>query len=231
MFIDKELRKDDWSGLVVHFPGIDHLAHMGGAHSPYMHNKQQEMDDVVNNVYRSIQKSSHLNKTLLVLLGDHGMNDLGEHGGNTVAELSTALLFISPHLKALPSIRDEDGIEAETDRPYHYFSSVSQLDIVPTISGLLGLPIPRDNLGSFIPDFLPLWKTIDERRSLILQNLIQLKHGAAIEEDYHDCENNLLTTECLQKHIDASSRGGNLADEVSLLSKVIINPNIQPARK
>ncbi|KAJ5298090.1 hypothetical protein N7508_008339 [Penicillium antarcticum] len=231
MFIDKELKNDDWSGLVVHFPGIDHLAHMGGAYSPYMQAKQREMDDVVNNVYRSIQKEPHLNKTLLVLLGDHGMNDLGEHGGDSVEELSTALLFISPQLQVLPSVYDRLAEERKIGNRYQYFNSMGQLDIVPTISGLLGLPVPRDNLGSFIPDFLPLWKTPEERRLLILQNIIQLSHGVANQDHQVECENSTLTVDCLWEHIGTSRRGHNVDDELSLLFMVIDNPDMHLVRK
>lgn len=195
---------------------------MGGAHSPHMHTKQQEMDSIVHKVYRSIQTNAHLNKTLLVLLGDHGMNDVGEHGGNSVEELSTALLFISPHLQALPPIPDRDATKKKADSIYQYFSPVHQLDIVPTISGLLGLPVPRDNLGSFIPNLLPLWTTIEEQRLLILQNMIQLQHAALIQDHHVECGNNTLTDDCLQQYMGVSAHGHNLNHELSVLSKVII---------
>jgi ethanolaminephosphotransferase len=229
-FIDKELSKDDWSGLVVHFPGLDHLAHMGGAYSPYMHSKQQEMDEVVQKVYRSIETEPHLDKTLFVLLGDHGMDDLGQHGGDSVEELSTALLFISPRLQALPRARDAPK---SLGNPYSYFGSVHQFDLVPTISGLLGLPVPRNNLGGFIPDLLPLWKETGARRSLIRQNLFQLGHGAgqqkneAATQDYQaDIQTHAFALNRLQGNASLVPQAPQLADEISLLSQVSINPDM-----
>lgn len=136
---------------------------MGGAYSPYMHSKQQEMDEVVRKVYRSILRETYLDRTLLVLLGDDGMDDLGQHGGDSVEELSTALLFISPHLQSLYPAQDESVASKGSGNPYKYFGYVNQLDIVPTISGLLGLPLPLNNLGSFIPDLLPLWESLEAR--------------------------------------------------------------------
>lgn len=192
-YIDEELPNDDWSTMVVHFPGIDHVGHMDGADSPHMHQKQGEMDEVVKNIYNSMTTSPHLSSTLFVLLGDHGMNDQGEHGGNSAGETSAALLFLSPRLQGLlrgphayiPPNRGEGR--------FQYYNSVSQLDIVPTISGLLGLPMPRDNLGAFIPDFLPLWETTEKQLWLLWQNGAQLGMS-----------------------IDAS----NLTDSLSLLSTV-----------
>jgi ethanolaminephosphotransferase len=209
-FIDKELQKQDWSALVVHFPGLDHLAHMGGAYSPYMHSKQQEMDQVVRKVYRSIERETPPDRTLLVLLGDHGMDDLGQHGGDSVEELSTALLFISPLLQTLHPAQDESVASQGSGNPYKDPGHVSQLDIVPTISGLLGLPLPLDNLGSFIPDFLPLWESLEDRRLLIRQNLAQLGMSYNTNASILDPQEGI-------------SQGLDLAKEVSLLSMVSIH--------
>lgn len=213
-FIDKELQKQDWSALVVHFPGLDHLAHMGGAYSPYMHSKQQEMDEVVRKVYQSIERETSLDRTLLVLLGDHGMDDLGQHGGDSVEELSTALLFISPHLQTLHPAQDESFASQDSGNPYKGPGHVSQLDIVPTISGLLGLPLPLDNLGSFIPNLLPLWESLEDRRLLVRQNLAQLGHGDRMSYN---------TNALILDPQEGISQGLDLAKEVSLLSMVSIN--------
>lgn len=213
-FIDKELQKQDWSALVVHFPGLDHLAHMGGAYSPYMHSKQQGMDQVVRKVYQSIERETSLDRTLLVLLGDHGMDDLGQHGGDSVEELSTALLFISPHLQTLHPAQDESFASQDSGNPYKGPGHVSQLDIVPTISGLLGLPLPLDNLGSFIPNLLPLWESLEDRRLLVRQNLAQLGHGDRMSYN---------TNALILDPQEGISQGLDLAKEVSLLSMVSIN--------
>jgi phosphatidylinositol glycan class O len=55
---------------------------------------------------------------------------------------------------------------------------VPQVDIVPTLSLLLGLPIPFSNLGSVIPDLFnhcPWWKT-DVSRERQLYHAIQALH-------------------------------------------------------
>lgn len=116
--------------------------------------KQHEMDGIVNQIYEAMTTQDHLQSSLLVLLGDHGMNDAGNHGGSAPGETSPALVFISPKLKTIGS-----GFKspAEFKDDFQYYYTVEQSDIAPTLGALLGFPIPRNNLGAFIPHFLPFW--------------------------------------------------------------------------
>lgn len=118
--------------------------------------KQEEMDGIVSQIYTAMESEKHLCSTLLVLAGDHGMNDAGNHGGSAPGETSPALIFISPKIKEVFA-----GIEspAPFQEDFQYFWTVEQSDIVPTLGALLGFPIPRNNLGVFITNFLPFWKT------------------------------------------------------------------------
>jgi ethanolaminephosphotransferase len=123
--------------------------------SPNMIPKQKEMDGIVEEIYTAMDRFDHLKSTLLVLCGDHGMNDGGNHGGSAPGETSPALVFMSPKLKSLSS-----GLESPTSprQDYEYYKMVEQSDIAPTLAGLLGFPVPQNNLGVFIVDFLPLWE-------------------------------------------------------------------------
>ena len=116
--------------------------------------KQLEMDGIVNQIYDSMLVKDYLNSTLLVLCGDHGMNDAGNHGGSAPGETSPALVFISPKFKAIT-------IGFDTPAPFQddfqYYNTIEQSDIAPTLGALLGFPVPRNNLGAFIPEFLPFW--------------------------------------------------------------------------
>ena len=116
--------------------------------------KQHEMDGVVRQIYEAIRTEASLNSTLLVLAGDHGMNDAGNHGGSAPGETSAALVFISPKLK---TITLGSQSPAPFDKEYRYHTSVEQSDIAPTLGALLGFPVPRNNLGAVIPNFLPFW--------------------------------------------------------------------------
>lgn len=63
--------------------------------------KQREMDEIVARIYSRIQVNDLANatSTLFILLGDHGMNEVGNHGGSSYGETSPALIFISKSLQ------------------------------------------------------------------------------------------------------------------------------------
>ncbi len=118
--------------------------------------KQREMDEIVQQIYQAIEENSHLNSTLLILCGDHGMNDAGNHGGSSPGETSTALVFISAVFKDYTK-----GTRCPTNSndEFEFYKTIEQSDIVPTLAGLLGFPVPRNNLGVFIPEMLRLWQS------------------------------------------------------------------------
>lgn len=115
--------------------------------------KQHEMDAVVNEIYTAMRQKQHLQSTLFVLCGDHGMNEAGNHGGSSAGETSPALLFMSPKFEKLGG--RESPVEPSDDM--RYYQTVEQADIAPTLAGLLGIPIPLNSLGVFIADFLEMW--------------------------------------------------------------------------
>jgi ethanolamine phosphate transferase 2 subunit G len=116
--------------------------------------KQKEMDGIVQQMYTTIESQKHLANTLLVLCGDHGMNDAGNHGGSAPGETSPALVLMSPKLRKIST-----GLQSPIapGDEFQFYTTVEQSDIAPTLGGLLGFPVPRNNLGNFITDFLPFW--------------------------------------------------------------------------
>ena len=116
--------------------------------------KQVEMDIIVQRLFEAIEVDSSLQSTLLVLCGDHGMTDAGNHGGAAESETSPALVFLSPKLRRINGSFVSPA--SPIDGSFQYYSSVEQSDIAPTLAGLLGFPVPLNNLGVFIPEFLRL---------------------------------------------------------------------------
>lgn len=94
-----ELEQPDWNAMILHYLGLDHIGHKSGPLSPNMFPKQREMDGIVEIIYEAMRSLPHLENTLLVLAGDHGMNSAGNHGGSAEGETSPALVFISPKLR------------------------------------------------------------------------------------------------------------------------------------
>lgn len=140
-----------------------------------MPSKQREMDSIVHEIYRAMEQHSHLQSTVLVLLGDHGMNEAGNHGANSAGEVSTALTFISPKFKNVfkgfpsPQKQSED---------FRYYSLVDQSDVAPTLAALLGFPIPKNSLGAIIPEMLDMWTNRTDRYRLLQRNAEQIQRIA-----------------------------------------------------
>ncbi|KAK2605313.1 hypothetical protein N8I77_008161 [Diaporthe amygdali] len=166
-----ELQNDEWNTMVLHYLGLDHIGHKGGPRSSNMLPKQTEMDGIVEQIYAAIESQPHLESTLFVLLGDHGMNDAGNHGGSAPGETSPALVFISPKMKSLKTRFD---VPLEVQEDFEYYSVVEQSDLAPTLGALLGFPVPKNNLGAFIVDFLPFWSSKDDQIQILMRNAEQI---------------------------------------------------------
>lgn len=135
-----ELERDDWDLLIAHFLGVDHVGHTHGPSSVFMTQKLDEMNGVLTDMLRALPEDD----TLLAVLGDHGMSADGNHGGASDDETGAALFLYSKQ----PLVASGDEFRDVVDQ---WGSEVPQVDLVPTIALLCGLPIPFGNLGSVIP--------------------------------------------------------------------------------
>ncbi|KAI0506792.1 alkaline-phosphatase-like protein [Xylaria bambusicola] len=169
--IDNEMRNDDWNTMVLHYLGLDHIGHKTGPRGQHMIPKQREMDAIVRRIYEAMESHEHLHSTLLILCGDHGMNDAGNHGASSPGETSAALVFASPKLKAISA---DAKAPAEFNEDFQYYHTVEQSDLAPTLAALLGFPVPKNSLGSFIVDFLPLWPAFHDRLQILKRNARQI---------------------------------------------------------
>ncbi|KAJ4391371.1 major facilitator super transporter protein [Gnomoniopsis smithogilvyi] len=198
--ITDELQNDDWNTMVLHYLGLDHIGHKGGPRSTNMLPKQIEMDDIVERIYTAIESQHHLESTLMVLLGDHGMNDAGNHGGSAPGETSPALVFLSPKLKSLGRTFE---VPMEAHEDFRYYSVVEQSDLAPTLGALLGFPVPKNNLGAFISDFLPFWPSKYDQVQILMRNAEQILTimTASFGEELFDAA--ASNDFCLRKETDA----------------------------
>ncbi|KAK5121940.1 hypothetical protein LTR85_004512 [Meristemomyces frigidus] len=177
--VPEELERDDWNGMIMHYLGLDHIGHKTGPNGPNMLPKQREMDGIVRQIYEAMEtKEQHAN-TLLVLAGDHGMNAGGNHGGSGPGETEPALLFASPKLKQRSRRTEYQCPTApKAGTEFHYYRKVEQSDIVPTLAGLMQLPVSKNSLGVFIHELAGLWPNIKDGVQLLHQNGKQIKRIA-----------------------------------------------------
>ncbi|TFK51362.1 hypothetical protein OE88DRAFT_1680095 [Heliocybe sulcata] len=166
-----------WDFIIAHFLGVDHAGHRVGPDHPTMKAKLAQMNEVLSRVVEQLDE-----ETLLVLLGDHGMDRRGDHGGDGGLETSCGVWIyskgaaLSDPAASLP----EHLLEAGSFPGMAYqHRGIQQIDLVPSLSLLLGLPVPFNNLGTVIPELF--WR--DTEGSLYNQ---ALELNAAQIETYLD---------------------------------------------
>ncbi|TKX27537.1 GPI ethanolamine phosphate transferase-like protein [Elsinoe australis] len=131
-----------WDVIFGHYLGVDHAGHRYGPDHPAMSSKLKEMNDVFTRMMDAID-----DRTLLVVMGDHGMDSKGDHGGESDDEIEAAIWLYSKKRAFGRRFDGPQGVPATAkERP------VRQIDLVPTLSLLLGLPIPFNNLGKPIDE-------------------------------------------------------------------------------
>ncbi|XP_077319272.1 GPI ethanolamine phosphate transferase 3, catalytic subunit isoform X1 [Lithobates pipiens] len=124
----------DWDVVIAHFLGVDHCGHKHGPDHPETAKKLTQMNQMISSLIEHLDDN-----TLLVVAGDHGMTDTGDHGGDSEKEVTAALfLYSKAPLFAKQLLEDPEA--------------VPQVNLVPSLALLLGVPIPYSNLGALISD-------------------------------------------------------------------------------
>ena len=135
-------RSGEWDIVIGHLLGVDHAGHRYGPNHAAMTAKLQQMNTFIKELSETIDDD-----TVLIVMGDHGMDGKGDHGGESEDEVQAALWMYSKkpffgrtqaEFKFPPATAKE--------RP------VNQIDLVPTLALLLGIPIPYNNLGQPIEE-------------------------------------------------------------------------------
>jgi phosphatidylinositol glycan class O len=158
--------------LIGHFLGVDHVGHRLGPDHPSMFAKLEQMNKVLTRVVEMLDDD-----TLLVVLGDHGMDRTGDHGGDGELETSSGLWIYSKGrpltdtrhstLPPPPQALLRTSVFPGTTVPHR---SVQQIDLVPSLSLLLGLPVPFNNLGTVIPELF--WR--DREGTTLLAQALEI---------------------------------------------------------
>ncbi|XP_041475171.1 GPI ethanolamine phosphate transferase 2-like [Lytechinus variegatus] len=175
--VEPALKSSDWDTIILHYLGLDHIGHLGGPYSPLVKPKLREMDNILKMIHQTLLKQDVDNSlpSLLVLCGDHGMSEAGSHGGASKGEVLTPLVFISSAYSGGKGLQVTD-------------IDVQQIDLAPTLSLLLGHPIPQNSLGCAITQVLNGSLTMREQLRALQINGYQLmavhqKNAGKSDED------------------------------------------------
>jgi hypothetical protein len=173
------LKSGEFDVIIAHYLGLDHCGHKFGPSHPACGQKLLQYEEIIKRTISDLSEDS-----LLVVMSDHGMTDEGDHGGISARELSSVLFFYSKqkrwndtNFSKISKFRNNEISALDLnffDQPDKIdINTVEHIDFCPTISLLMGLPIPFGNLGKIIPEifsFLPLQQVIE----LMQANLKQI---------------------------------------------------------
>jgi len=160
-----------WDVIIGHGLGVDHVGHRVGPDTPTMTTKLEQMNDVLTRVVERLDQD-----TLLVVLGDHGMDTRGDHGGDGELETSPGMWIYSKGVPLAGSALSEIPVSLLSTATFPgapvAHRHIQQIDLVPTLSLLLGLRIPFNNIGVVIPE---LFSRGEEYRKALRTNAAQVK--------------------------------------------------------
>lgn len=78
--------KEKFDFMLVHMIGVDCAGHTYGSRSPQIERKLLDTETFIEEVIRLMDQD-----TTLVVFGDHGMTEEGNHGGDTLLEMRTGV--------------------------------------------------------------------------------------------------------------------------------------------
>ena len=129
------LLKDDQMDLIlIQFTSLDFVADQLGGTSETYRTAALRLDDYIGQISRAM----NLGTSTLIILGDHGHLSSGGHGGTEIEVIQQ------------PIVINGQGIT-----PGQY-SLISQTDIAPTVTALLGLAAPPISQGRILFEMLDL---------------------------------------------------------------------------
>ncbi|XP_045502273.1 GPI ethanolamine phosphate transferase 3 [Colias croceus] len=133
-----ELKQDDWTLLLAHYLGVDHAGHRYGPNHPEMTRKLNETNNRLEKIIDALPSDA-----ILYVIGDHGMTETGDHGGETKAERTAALFaYYKGGLAG-------EGSDIEIGR------EIQQTDLAPTVTAVIGSAPPAPSLGNVLMPLLP----------------------------------------------------------------------------
>jgi predicted AlkP superfamily pyrophosphatase or phosphodiesterase len=108
--------------IVIHFLSTDSAAHKYGGNSLQYQKECIRADTSVKGIWDLVKNKGYF----MIVTADHGHRDNGNHGDSSCSSMEIPVVFLSSKLNAY-NINNNS-------------KTVSQLDIAPTISTILGIP-------------------------------------------------------------------------------------------
>ncbi len=141
----KLLKENQPNFLLYYIAEPDDAGHSHGAASKEYKDAVAATDARVARLVSAL----NLSETTLIVMADHGMLDIGGHGGN------------EPEVMAIPIVAAGKGV-----KPGAKCADATQADVAPTLAVLMGTSIPAHNQGK------PLFEILDLSAALRAQRAV-----------------------------------------------------------
>ncbi|KAL0234057.1 hypothetical protein PCE1_001095 [Barthelona sp. PCE] len=138
--LDTDLIRDDWDFMVIHLLGFDHVSHYYEPDDVHSSIKLKQYEELLMDLFQWTKQASRSpdsprvtkRRKMVMLMGDHGMDEEGNHGGGSYDEIMSSLLLVCPEC-------DLSRLEEDT--------VLKQIDLPSTIACLFNVSIPFSNTG------------------------------------------------------------------------------------
>jgi GPI ethanolamine phosphate transferase 3 subunit O len=164
-YLLKELREgSNFDFMLGHIIGIDSAGHSFFAEHPEIERKLMDAQHIIADVMELMD-----DKTTLIVFGDHGMTDDGNHGGGSENEMRSVIFAYQKTPFPLANLYEQYK-ESFTDID----RTMKQVDLAAILSVLLKTSFPFSNIGVFHPLFAQT-KNVAEINKMFIQNLEQIQ--------------------------------------------------------
>jgi hypothetical protein len=148
--------------ILIHFSQVDQAGQNGTQNQPF-YQAAMTVDDYLGQISRGLD----FNRTVLIILGDHGHVPDGGHGGDEAEVIWQPLVMVG-----------QDIIPGS-------YSDMRQIDLAPTISALLGIAPPTASQGRILFELLRLNEpsqastqlTLAQQRLFLVQAYLSVLEG------------------------------------------------------
>jgi phosphatidylinositol glycan class O len=154
----------DFDLMLGHIIGVDSAGHSFFSDHPEIERKLRDTESIIAQVMELMD-----DQTTLLVFGDHGMTDSGNHGGGSLMEMRTVMFAYQKTAFPMVSLykRHKDVFD-------YMDIQLKQVDLAPILSLLLDVPFPYSSVGVIHPLFA-MTNSASEVNDIMLNNLEQIQ--------------------------------------------------------
>lgn len=180
----ENLRSGEKTVIFLHLLGLDTAGHIHKPNSRHFNENLMFVDGKIREVFEKMERLFPDKGTSYVFTADHGMSDRGSHGSGHRLETETPIVCWGAGVKKTIPTSFLEGIRV----------NVSQADIAPLMSTLIGVSPPVNNYGRVPKDFLDVSKVrreelIDFEKQKVIEFIFQDYLANALMKNAHQIHN------------------------------------------